>query len=687
MKKQATPLPVLKVAIISAVLFANQYSGMVIFPFLAFMTHDFFPELDRTQLGTYAGILGSAFHCGSLAGSIAWGRLADKHGRRPIMLLGILGTLAAIVGFGFSTTFGMAVFFRFLWGALNGNIGVAKAYLSEVCDETNQARGFSVIGLGAGVGRLLGPATGAFLARPAQQFPAMFGDSAFFKKYPYLLPCLVGGIVCIVCFVLAFLFLEETMPRTREQQLHVIASRDGSDHHQHSNSAKHKHARAKRALRKRSRQASRSDVRILDAAHEAGHTSSFAPSTLDEAEAQQQQQRRRQHTRRVGDTGAADAGVFSGDNEPGGAFDGTDGYDDVEVFNHDNTCDYGNSDNSEDDSSDPDSAFHPLLPANGKHQHHRKPRHDSSSSSSSRKSKAAAVQELTPAQELAARTAQSGDTLSPRSVVQLAFDRGVGISTALYGLVAFVSVIAQEVLPLYMLTAAADGGLNLNLQDIGLVVLYAAPAQIFTQVIMFPSLSKRFGYVGLYKFGLTLFTLWIILIPELPRVSPPRQDSALLPATSTSDSSGGNGGGGGGTMSSQHYHHDAPAGAVGASWVHSPVFLPALLFALTQASIVLSFTSTFVLINNSCPPHERGTANGLGQSYAALGRASGPAIGGAIFAWSAGAHRAWPFDYHFVWYVAAAVCVATYCLALRLPESVMLQATGKLGSKRNPTKS
>lgn len=58
-------------------------------------------------------------------------RFADKYGRRPIMLSGIMGTLVAIVGFGFSKSFAMAVFFRFLWGALNGNIGVAKAYLSE----------------------------------------------------------------------------------------------------------------------------------------------------------------------------------------------------------------------------------------------------------------------------------------------------------------------------------------------------------------------------------------------------------------------------------------------------------------------------------------------------------------------------------------------------------------------------
>ena len=49
---------------------------------------------------------------------------------------------------------------RFCWGLLNGNIGVAKTYLAEVLDSSNQARGFAIIGLQSGIGRLIGPALG-----------------------------------------------------------------------------------------------------------------------------------------------------------------------------------------------------------------------------------------------------------------------------------------------------------------------------------------------------------------------------------------------------------------------------------------------------------------------------------------------------------------------------------------------
>lgn len=127
----------------------------MIFPFLPFMIHDFFPFLDKTELGMYnigvlciesvitffflstylghkAGYLASAYFIGNFIGSFAWGWISDRVGRRPVLLFGVAVTISCELLFGFSQNFTWAIVARFLWGLLNGNIGVVKTYISEV---------------------------------------------------------------------------------------------------------------------------------------------------------------------------------------------------------------------------------------------------------------------------------------------------------------------------------------------------------------------------------------------------------------------------------------------------------------------------------------------------------------------------------------------------------------------------
>ena len=86
----------------------------------------------RNRAGQKAGYLGSAFFFGNFIGSFGWGWASDVFGRKPIMLLGLFFTLIMELLFGFSQNFAWAVTARFLWGLLNGNLGVAKTYISEV---------------------------------------------------------------------------------------------------------------------------------------------------------------------------------------------------------------------------------------------------------------------------------------------------------------------------------------------------------------------------------------------------------------------------------------------------------------------------------------------------------------------------------------------------------------------------
>jgi len=58
----------------------------------------------------------------------------------------------------------------------------------------------------------LGPIIGGLLARPTQRFPDLFGDNVFLKEYPYFLPCAITATCSLIGWLVAFLFLKETIP-------------------------------------------------------------------------------------------------------------------------------------------------------------------------------------------------------------------------------------------------------------------------------------------------------------------------------------------------------------------------------------------------------------------------------------------------------------------------------------------
>jgi MFS family permease len=167
--------PISAQACSGVVIFANSFASLVIYPFLPFMIADFFPDVPNDQLGTSPQLHSSKLdsprevfgtgdqqlllgkHEWLTAGLLCihvllntdimqWGKLSDHFGRRPTMLAGIVGTFMTITAFGFrlgirvasprldvhSHSYAFAVAIRYFWGLMNGNIGVAKSYLSEV---------------------------------------------------------------------------------------------------------------------------------------------------------------------------------------------------------------------------------------------------------------------------------------------------------------------------------------------------------------------------------------------------------------------------------------------------------------------------------------------------------------------------------------------------------------------------
>jgi MFS family permease len=106
--------------------------------YMFYQLRSFDRSLPDSTISWQAGALASAFTAAQFLTAILWGRAADSEriGRKKILLVGLLGTGISALGFGFSTTFWWAMFFRCVGGALNGNVGVMRTMVSEmICEK------------------------------------------------------------------------------------------------------------------------------------------------------------------------------------------------------------------------------------------------------------------------------------------------------------------------------------------------------------------------------------------------------------------------------------------------------------------------------------------------------------------------------------------------------------------------
>ena len=219
------PFPLAKVLTIGAVQLANTVSYLSTAPFVAFMVMGFYGgALSEEAAGYRTGLLEGMYHAGAVPGALFWGWVADRYGRKPATMLGLAGTVVSALAFGLSRDFVSACVARFAWGALNQNIGVVKSMMSEICADAHTARAFSYIGLSNGIGRVLAPVLGGFLAEPARKFPAVFGGSWLLRTYPYLLPCLVCALGSALILAASGWLLEETLDLARAEMRAIASS-------------------------------------------------------------------------------------------------------------------------------------------------------------------------------------------------------------------------------------------------------------------------------------------------------------------------------------------------------------------------------------------------------------------------------------------------------------------------------
>jgi MFS family permease len=125
-----------------------------------------------------------------------WGHRSDRVGRKPILLLGLLGNAVGLLLYGIGDALPVLYAARGLSGLMSSAaLPTAMAYVADVTDETSRGRGMGLMGAAMGLGFIFGPAFGGLLS--------YFGHAV---------PFIVAGLLNLVTCGLAALFLRESLP-------------------------------------------------------------------------------------------------------------------------------------------------------------------------------------------------------------------------------------------------------------------------------------------------------------------------------------------------------------------------------------------------------------------------------------------------------------------------------------------
>lgn len=123
-----------QLAVIVFARLAEPLSERSLTSYLFYQLQWFDPTLDASEIARQAGYIIALFAGARCLTSMWWGHGADnpRLGCKRVLVIGLVGSAMSALGMGFSKSLSMSLFFRFMAGALNGNVGVLRTMVSEV---------------------------------------------------------------------------------------------------------------------------------------------------------------------------------------------------------------------------------------------------------------------------------------------------------------------------------------------------------------------------------------------------------------------------------------------------------------------------------------------------------------------------------------------------------------------------
>ncbi len=200
MAQDSSPRLPLRFWIAALVAFINAVSFTLIIPLI-------YPYAKQFGLSDFqASLLTTAYAAAQFIGTPILGRLSDRLGRKPLLILSLLGTVAANLMAGLATVAWLLFVARVLDGLTGGNNSIARAIISDITNEEQRPRAFGIFGALFRLGFVAGPP----LSYLAQSIPTLPGFSSLGMGF------LFSAVIALVATLLCFIFLPETLEQVSD---------------------------------------------------------------------------------------------------------------------------------------------------------------------------------------------------------------------------------------------------------------------------------------------------------------------------------------------------------------------------------------------------------------------------------------------------------------------------------------
>jgi MFS family permease len=164
-------------------------------------------------IGTVVGFIIAAFTVAQILSAPMWGRLSDRVGRRPVVMIALTASGIAYLIFGFANSLLLLLLSRLVQGAGGGTVGVIQAYVADSTEPKDRARALGWLSATTNLGVALGPVLGSFAITLGSR-DLMPGPGTL--RMGHAAPGIMAATLCFLTIIFAARYLTESREKDNE---------------------------------------------------------------------------------------------------------------------------------------------------------------------------------------------------------------------------------------------------------------------------------------------------------------------------------------------------------------------------------------------------------------------------------------------------------------------------------------